>query len=418
MNDDIDDGEKCTAKPKKTSRRSDCTASEEDGVEERKRDREGKDQKKKKQRKKKDKKRKRDDDGDDGDGCAGGDDDDSPTHREIDDSSSCGGDENLSKSERRNERRRSKDERRNARRIRRRKEMDDRIVASSAIQYYPDDLKRDHLQSNIMEKGQEDAIASLSDDMGVSARENRSKGKRRGGASSSPSGHDVTMEADEGTTTAKANDLVTLLLFYQYVEPPWDEIQFRNAYEFATNEANGRGITGRMRIAREGMNCTLTGSPEDVRGWCAAMRLFDGGRARIDPSTGTRRTEFADTEFKLTDDLPPRQRFPKLHAFEVVELVNYGLAGSRAPDLSRHGGTHLEPEDYHRKMCEPDTVVIDVRNHYEANIGRFDPPEGGARVIDPMMRKSTEFPLWLDKKETKEMLRGKQVLMYCTGGVR
>ncbi len=34
------------------------------------------------------------------------------------------------------------------------------------------------------------------------------------------------------------------------------------------------------------------------------------------------------------------------------------------------------------------------------------------------MRKSTEFPVWLDKPETKEKLRGKQVLMYCTGGVR
>lgn len=76
-------------------------------------------------------------------------------------------------------------------------------------------------------------------------------------------------------------------------------------------------------------------------------------------------------------------------------------------------GTHLEPQDYNKKMCEKDTVIIDVRNHYEANIGRFNPPEGGAKMIDPMMRKSTEFPIWLDKPETKEMLRGKQVLMYC-----
>ena len=102
----------------------------------------------------------------------------------------------------------------------------------------------------------------------------------------------------------------------------------------------------------------------------------------------------------------------------MVDLVNYGLAGPRAPEIGKHGGTHLEPEEYHRKMCEKDTVIIDVRNHYEANIGRFDPPEGGAKMIDPMMRKSTEFPVWLDKEETKEMLRGKQVLMYCTGGVR
>lgn len=63
------------------------------------------------------------------------------------------------------------------------------------------------------------------------------------------------------------------------------------------------------------------------------------------------------------------------------------------------------------------TTLIDL--HLELlQIGRFDPPKHGARMIDPMMRKSTEFPVWLDKPETKEMLRGKQVLMYCTGGVR
>jgi predicted sulfurtransferase len=35
-----------------------------------------------------------------------------------------------------------------------------------------------------------------------------------------------------------------------------------------------------------------------------------------------------------------------------------------------------------------------------------------------MMRKSTEFPVWLDKPETREEMKGKQVLMYCTGGIR
>jgi hypothetical protein len=376
--------------------------------------------KKKKKAKKKDKKRKRDDD----DGV--GNDDDSTSHQDDNDASSRGDEKRSSKAERKMERRSKKDERRRERRILSRKEMDERVVASSAIEYYPDDLKRHSLQSN---------DTSPSGD--VTGRDDSLNGKRGRRASPSLSGHGTkgdnaasevegedaeegaVAEGVEAATKAIANGGgVTLLLFYQYVEPPWDEVQFCNAYEYATNEASRRGITGRMRIAREGMNCTLTGSPADVRGWCGAMRSFDGGRSRIDPMSGTRRTEFADTEFKLTDDLPPRQRFPNLHAFEVVELVNYGLAGSRAPDLYRYGGTHLEPEDYHVKMCESDTVIIDVRNHYEANIGRFYPPAGGATVIDPMMRKSTGFPLWLDKKETKEMLRGKQVLMYCTGGVR
>lgn len=81
---------------------------------------------------------------------------------------------------------------------------------------------------------------------------------------------------------------------------------------------------------------------------------------------------------------------------------------------------HLEAEDYHKKMEESNTVIIDVRNSYEAEIGRFVGQEGkgGAEYIDPKMRKSTDFAQWLDKPETQVKLEGKQVLMYCTGGVR
>ena len=215
------------------------------------------------------------------------------------------------------------------------------------------------------------------------------------------------------------NEGITLLLFYQYVEPPWDEAQYRIAKQFVSNHGEKYHITGRIRCAREGLNCTLTGSRRNMHRWIEALRKFDGGRSTIDPQTGKATgTEFANTEFKLTHNLPIGQRFPRLNVMEVIELVNYGLAGSRAPPISKHGGQHLEPHDYHTKMSESDVVVIDVRNHYESNIGRFVPPEGGATIIDPKMRKSTEFPLWLDKPETKELLRNKQVLMYCTGGVR
>jgi predicted sulfurtransferase len=69
-------------------------------------------------------------------------------------------------------------------------------------------------------------------------------------------------------------------------------------------------------------------------------------------------------------------------------------------------------------MEEDNTVIIDVRNSYEADIGKFigQEGEGGAEYIDPKMRKSTDFKAWLGKEETKEKLKGKQVMMYCTGG--
>mmetsp|Transcript_6609 Transcript_6609/g.9663 ORF Transcript_6609/g.9663 Transcript_6609/m.9663 type:complete len:509 (-) Transcript_6609:28-1554(-) len=200
-------------------------------------------------------------------------------------------------------------------------------------------------------------------------------------------------------------DSISLCLFYQYIEPPWNTEEHEKALKFMKESGEKFNIGGRMRVATEGINCTITGSYENVRKWTDNLVRWSPG-------------EFGKTEFKFTDNLPMGQAFPNLKAFEVVEIVNYGLAGEKAPSIQQFGGTHLEPEDYHKKMEEEDTVIIDVRNHYEAIIGRFNPPKDGAKWIDPKMRKSTEFPVWLDKPETKEQLKGKQVLMYCTGGIR
>jgi len=69
-------------------------------------------------------------------------------------------------------------------------------------------------------------------------------------------------------------------------------------------------------------------------------------------------------------------------------------------------------------MHEPNTVIIDVRNRYETEIGHFQPPPGGAEFIDPKVRNSHELPKWLNKSEVQDKLQGKKVMMYCTGGIR
>lgn len=62
--------------------------------------------------------------------------------------------------------------------------------------------------------------------------------------------------------------------------------------------------------------------------------------------------------------------------------------------------------------------MVDVRNFYETKLGAFQPPPGGAKLIDPKLRNSIEFPKWLAAPETQKKLDGKKVLMYCTGGIR
>eukprot|EP00588_Corethron_pennatum_P006534 CAMPEP_0194291208 /NCGR_PEP_ID=MMETSP0169-20130528/42989_1 /TAXON_ID=218684 /ORGANISM="Corethron pennatum, Strain L29A3" /LENGTH=507 /DNA_ID=CAMNT_0039039023 /DNA_START=23 /DNA_END=1543 /DNA_ORIENTATION=- len=222
--------------------------------------------------------------------------------------------------------------------------------------------------------------------------------------------------------TSRAPDACSILLFYQYAVPtPWPDARVSELCDvlgaLPTSSDDLATLGGRMRVAPEGVNCTVSGSASAVRSLAAALSLFDP-------------VAFASTEFKYVDGLPADRAFKDLRVLPVKELVHYGLGEGDAP-LGR-GGTHVDPREFHGALAEEETVVVDVRNHYEAALGRFDgqrrsgagkvadgPADAvGAEYIDPLMRKSTDFPSWLAKPETVERLRGKKVLMYCTGGVR
>ncbi len=93
-----------------------------------------------------------------------------------------------------------------------------------------------------------------------------------------------------------------------------------------------------------------------------------------------------------------------------LDLLTQSLT-DKAPSLKNFAGEHLEADEYHKAMQDPETVIIDVRNAYESAIGNFQPPENGAKLIDPKMRNSIEFPKWLNSEETQKQLTGKKVLV-------
>mmetsp|Transcript_25839 Transcript_25839/g.39700 ORF Transcript_25839/g.39700 Transcript_25839/m.39700 type:complete len:559 (-) Transcript_25839:169-1845(-) len=197
----------------------------------------------------------------------------------------------------------------------------------------------------------------------------------------------------------------TILLFYQYKEPMWTKKEHKKALKKVIELGQENKITGRGRVAPEGLNCTLSGTPQDIRNFCYGLRKWN--------------PLFNETDFKLTDGIPRSKLFKSLSIRKTEELVAYGLAGDdKAPSLEHFAGEHLEAAEYHKAMAEPDTVIVDVRNAYESAIGNFKPPPGGAELIDPKMRNSIEFPKWLNDPRTQEKLNGKKVLMYCTGGIR
>lgn len=197
---------------------------------------------------------------------------------------------------------------------------------------------------------------------------------------------------------------VTICLCYQYKEPAWSKKQHKNAITQIYEFANQYNITGRGRCAREGLNCTLTASAENMRKFCYALREWD--------------PLFNETDFKLSDGEVSSAMFRTFTLRKVEELVGYGLGGVKAPSIKKHAGKHLEAIDYHKQMEQKDTVIIDVRNKYESDIGHFQPPKNGAELLLPPVRNSNEFPKWFNDPQVKKKLHNKTVMMYCTGGIR
>ena len=198
---------------------------------------------------------------------------------------------------------------------------------------------------------------------------------------------------------------ISLLLFYQYAEPMWSDARKVAAVARVEAAAQRLNLGGRVRVANEGLNATVSGPAEAVRGLAVDLAAFD-------PC-------FAATDWKYVDGLPLDRAFTDLKVLPVQELVFYGLgAGGGAlasGQLGSKGGVHLEPREYHAKLSAPgeDTVVVDVRNAYESDIGRFggQAGTGGAELLDPGMRKSTDFPTWLARPDVKKKLHGKEILM-------
>jgi len=73
-------------------------------------------------------------------------------------------------------------------------------------------------------------------------------------------------------------------------------------------------------------------------------------------------------------------------------------------------GKHLDAEAYNKAISDPNSVLVDMRNYYESEIGKFE------NAIIPNVETSKEL-----LPKVKKILAGKedkQILLYCTGGIR
>ncbi|MCT4590878.1 MAG: rhodanese-related sulfurtransferase [Carboxylicivirga sp.] len=117
-------------------------------------------------------------------------------------------------------------------------------------------------------------------------------------------------------------------------------------------------------------------------------------------------SEFRAMPFKIAveDD---GQSFLKLQIKVRDQIVADGLKPEEY-DVT-NVGQHLSAAEWNEAM-EQGAIVVDMRNHYESEIGRFD----GAILPDAETFKE-ELPEVVDKLKGKE---ADKILLYCTGGVR
>ena len=86
----------------------------------------------------------------------------------------------------------------------------------------------------------------------------------------------------------------SILLFYAYCDPQMTARQQDDAIAYCYGVLKEHGVTGRLRVGREGFNATLTGPHDSVRTFTSALVAYD-------------RKTFGATDFKYVDNQPDNQ---------------------------------------------------------------------------------------------------------------
>ena len=153
-------------------------------------------------------------------------------------------------------------------------------------------------------------------------------------------------------------------------------------------------VKGLILLAREGINSTIAGRPDNVRAVLAHLRS--------DP-------KFATLQHKESwSDLPP---FHRLKVRLKKEIVTLGVPGISPTHMA---GTYVKPSDWNALISDPDLVLIDTRNDYEVELGTF------TGAIDPKIKTFSALVKWVDEAEVLATQTGKKpkVAMFCTGVIR
>jgi len=152
-------------------------------------------------------------------------------------------------------------------------------------------------------------------------------------------------------------------------------------------------VFGRIYVAHEGINGQVSVPESNYEAFQAALYAADPA---LD---GIRMNIAVDDDGKSFWVLRIKVR-PKIVA-DGIDDPNFDPAKM---------GTHLKAKEFNELAAQPDTIIVDMRNHYEYEVGHF---ENALEVPSDTFR--DQLPMAVDMLNDK---RDKNIIMYCTGGIR
>lgn len=200
--------------------------------------------------------------------------------------------------------------------------------------------------------------------------------------------HNRVSQAELKLRLMEETEKRTTISFYQYF-PIADPQQFRDNLYKALNALK---VFGRIYVANEGINAQIS-VPE------SNFDAFKNYLYSIEPLNGLRLNIAVDDDGKSFWVLKIKVR---------NKIVADGIDD---PTFSMENkGKYVNAAQMNELLKDKETVVIDMRNHYEYEVGHF---ENAIEIPSDTFRE--QLPMAVEMMQDS---RDKNIIMYCTGGIR
>jgi len=180
----------------------------------------------------------------------------------------------------------------------------------------------------------------------------------------------------------------TTISFYCYFPVP-DPENFRNTIYRELSEI---GVMGRIYVAAEGINAQISAPTENLEKLREYLYSFE-------PLNGLR------LNIAVNDD------GKSFYVLDIKVREKIVADGIDDPEFSMEKkGRYVNAGQFNELTSQPGTIVIDMRNHYEFEVGHF---EKAIEIPSDTFRE--QLPMAVEMMEEH---KDKHIIMYCTGGIR